>query len=122
MALTKAQKIFNTVAKHLLTQRKKSYGAMPPEVSGIGRGCLYRGPNGLKCAAGVLIPDKYYKRSMEGSNIRGVPYFRARYEGNLALLETLQDIHDCDRASGWKRRLTEVADHEGLSPSVLEDF
>lgn len=32
-------------------------------------GCLYRGPNGMKCAAGHLIPDEKYKPKMEGDPI-----------------------------------------------------
>jgi hypothetical protein len=27
--------------------------------------CLYRGPNGAKCAAGILIPDSEYLEGME---------------------------------------------------------
>lgn len=31
-----------------------------------GLSCLYRGPNGIKCAAGHLIPDNIYKTDFEG--------------------------------------------------------
>lgn len=31
--------------------------------------CMYRGDNGLKCAAGFLIPDELYDRSLEYQNI-----------------------------------------------------
>ena len=34
-----------------------------------GVGCLYRGPNGMKCAAGHLIPDEMYYPEMEGEHI-----------------------------------------------------
>ena len=56
------QQIFNKVATHLLKQNKRS----------IDKGtdvCLYRGPNGTKCAVGVLIPDSLYLKTMEGRNI-----------------------------------------------------
>lgn len=31
--------------------------------------CLYRGPNGLKCAIGHCIPDERYDESFEGKKI-----------------------------------------------------
>lgn len=31
--------------------------------------CLYRGPKGKKCAAGLFIPDKLYNESMETNTI-----------------------------------------------------
>jgi hypothetical protein len=34
--------------------------------------CCYRGPDGLKCAAGHLIPDEKYERKFEFFNIRNL--------------------------------------------------
>lgn len=34
--------------------------------------CRYRGPNGLKCAAGHLIPDEMYSPELEGEHILAV--------------------------------------------------
>ena len=31
-----------------------------------GRSCLYRGPDGAKCAVGFLIADEHYDRDLEG--------------------------------------------------------
>ena len=45
------QEIFDTVSVHLLTQNEKS------QESDFYRSCLYRGPNGTKCAVGCLIKD-----------------------------------------------------------------
>jgi hypothetical protein len=50
------QETFDKVCVHLLTQLQKSVfldsnGSMA---------CAYRGPNGLKCAVGCLIPDELY--------------------------------------------------------------
>lgn len=42
-----------------------------PSVSKNGK-CLYRGPNGRKCAAGHLIPDETYSKKMEGNSSFGV--------------------------------------------------
>lgn len=40
------QQVFDTVAKHLLTQMQQSRST----VDSTSISCLYRGPNGLKCA------------------------------------------------------------------------
>lgn len=50
------QELFNIVSLHLLNQGQKSAHETL---------CMYRGPNGMKCAAGVLIPDNEYNPSME---------------------------------------------------------
>ena len=53
------QKFFNKVARGLLRQMKKSKGK---------DGCLYRGPNGLRCGIGHAFPDSVYNKDMEGSS------------------------------------------------------
>lgn len=50
------QEIYSTVRQHLLTQNARS---------AKNGNCLYRGPNGTKCAAGALIPDEIYTPSIE---------------------------------------------------------
>lgn len=44
------QQVFDQVAGHLLTQKE----VLPSPA------CFYRGPNGLKCAAGCLIANDEY--------------------------------------------------------------
>lgn len=53
------QEIFDTVVNHLINQKQKSVK------EGNKTNCLYRGPNGLKCAVGCLIPDDVYEEYME---------------------------------------------------------
>lgn len=36
-------------------------------------GCLYRGPDGRKCAAGHLIPDEDYRTEFEGKSCHPIP-------------------------------------------------
>ena len=58
------QEAFNKVWEGLKSQDfKKSVGRHGQ--------CVYRGPNGLKCAAGWLIDDADYCGWMEGENIHG---------------------------------------------------
>ena len=65
--------------------------------------CLYRGPDGLKCAAGHLIPDDEYDEKMEGGLLKGTyniiynslvnSYFLQK-GANIDLLAGLQLVHD----------------------------
>jgi hypothetical protein len=59
-----AQKVVAQMADHLATQRK---------VSGKpGYSCLYRSPNGCKCAVGLLIPDELYTPYIEDVDIQAI--------------------------------------------------
>ncbi len=51
------QYVFNRVVKHLREQKI-------PSVEGSA--CKYRGPNGVKCAIGIFIPDEKYTPDLEG--------------------------------------------------------
>lgn len=55
------QELFDTVCSSLIKQGK-------PSVSSDGR-CLYRSPDGCKCAAGFLIPDDKYDPRMEDCGV-----------------------------------------------------
>lgn len=59
--------------------------------SSEGDRCLYRGPNGLKCAIGHCIPDYQYRFYFEGNSASNV----LELNGPLALkLNELQACHD----------------------------
>ena len=66
----------------------------------IGTTCRYRGPEGLKCAIGHLIPDDKYQSDWESSSIG---YLLGRFpllvglhvtQEDVAFLEHLQRAHD----------------------------
>src|SRR5581483_1310933 len=80
-----AQDIFNTVALHLFTQGRPS--------SCKGGYCYYRGPNGMKCAVGALIPDENYYAGMEGKSVSGIT-LPAHLNAHRPLLHELQAMHD----------------------------
>jgi hypothetical protein len=66
--------------------------------------CLYRGPNGEKCAVGLLIPDEEYGAWMDSSIEWHVGALLDAYErcpaslralaGHSSLLKALQWAHD----------------------------
>jgi hypothetical protein len=85
--------LFRTVARHLFRQGCQSTLEKNPTE------CLYRGPQGRKCAVGFLIPDSSYSSAMEG---RGIDSLIEDFGGvlpraildNSSLLNRLQHIHD----------------------------
>ncbi len=108
----KMQKVFDKVAKHLLTQRCKS---------AVKGDCRYRGPNGLRCAIGALIPNKLYSADLEGRNARYLPAPIIKHIGAPKdFLVDLQRVHDDCHPNAWRRDLRYVAARYGLSPAAAE--
>ncbi len=94
------QKIFDTVSNHLLTQNEKAieFGS-----------CKYRTLNGLKCAAGCLIPDSAYSSDMEGRFAQNLSYIRENFSSSECnLIEDLQIIHDCRDITTWSSELDDL--------------
>jgi hypothetical protein len=59
--------------------------------------CLYRGPDGCKCAAGHLIPDEDFKPAMEGCSATNSIHIKEvlkRDGHNADLVFELQNAHD----------------------------
>ena len=100
------QQAFDTMVQHLRKQRRRSKSTN--EAS-----CLYRGPGGLKCAIGALIPDELYDERMEGKSINRLlisecdtfPELSYLFEGiDEQLLDGMQNIHDYSEPNEWERR------------------
>jgi len=96
---TTSQELFDYIASFLLKQGKQS------RTPGGGGSCVYRGPNGLMCAAGCVIPDEFYDPRMEGEDINAVLEGKLQTKGpqrrfwkalgkHEGLLAELQAIHD----------------------------
>ena len=87
------QEVFNKVWDHIITQGKQS-------LDDRGK-CRYRGPNGLKCAAGIFLTDKQAEEldavgETWGAAVQTFPELTMfpRY-----LIQKLQSCHDS--ASIW---------------------
>ncbi len=109
--LRSAQSMFNIVGNHLLKQNEKSMGI---------NGCAYRGWNGLKCAVGILIPDKEYGEEMEGKSINGswgqwIQKAAGIAKGCIDLTKKLQELHDYRHPYSWRKGLTTIASEYNLS-------
>ena len=101
-------------------------------------GCLYRGPNGTKCAVGALIPDELYKEEIEGWNINRFYLGKCPKAGKYSaivqhfsgittpMLYLLQEVHDDE--DNWDinglngkgvRRLFSIAKGYNLSDKLV---
>ena len=113
------QQVFDQVATHLLTQGRKSENAGT---------CLYRGPEGTKCAAGCLIGKSEYRAYWEGRSWSGLAGEGSVPEEHLDLIIALQKIHDHPDwrlrtlARSWREKLIKLANEFELSYKVVEDF
>ena len=109
------QVTFDRVAEHLLTQSKKSQSA--------GGSCLYRNNQGLECAAGCLLTDRTYRKSMEGDTVDEVlaALQRDDWFGHNEQL-VLERVHDVCLVAEWKYVLGSVAGRHGLDTSILKKF
>jgi len=101
------QEIFNTVFLGL-----KGQGFVRSIRAGM---CMYRGPNGLKCAVGHLIPDEKYEKDFEFgplynvANAIGLKKF-------VLFLSDLQSVHDRNPNPGlMEAELHAFAESRGLT-------
>lgn len=95
------QEVFDMACNHLLTQNASSLNAEGE--------CVYRGPNGLKCAAGIFLTEEG-AAECEGSN-----WFALAMEGrvphtNRQLIQDLQHVHDGRLAATWSDALRKLAE------------
>lgn len=110
------QETFDKGALHLLTQNQTS-----EDIHGI---CMYRNSEGLKCAGGVFIPDSKYDTNMENRNWRSLCrlYSEALTWGDAATIMSLQIIHDCEDPVDYIDKLTTLANKQGFSTSIIQQF
>lgn len=120
-----AQEVFDYVATHLLTQNERSILSYDDteyfEDENI-IGCMYRGENGLKCAAGCLMSDEEYKPEWEGIIWAELTTFKHVPNAHIFLIRALQEIHDQHPPKEWKRQLKLLAESRQLDSSVLNNF
>lgn len=107
------QEVFDQVAKHMLTQNKKSV-----DVKGrgymIGDVCRYRGEADLKCAAGCLMADEEYKESFEYKSWDDLVVKKIVSGIHKGLIMKLQYIHDNKDPSEWLSALEGLRAKYGL--------
>lgn len=106
------QEVFDKVLAHLRAQGRKALDDR--------RQCMYRAPDGAKCAAGCLISDEQYGPRLEGKSANmskvhaalsasGVP------EDAMPVVQELQGIHDSHSPDQWEAEFARLAKEYGLT-------
>lgn len=113
LAQATEQEVFDQVASHLLTQKKRSLAIE------ISDGCVYRGEGGMSCAAGCLISDEEYDEVFEFKSWTGLVREKMVPDVHSKLITTLQDVHDGCEVKNWREKLDLVADIFKLKKDVL---
>lgn len=107
------QEVFDQVAQHMLAQ-----GVRSKKADVIDNICMYRGPAGLKCAAGCLIGDNEYTDDMD-NNDKGTSWEGLASRGevpkdHIKLIQAMQTIHDSTPPEEWAKALRDYASDNGL--------
>lgn len=111
------QETFDIVAAHLLKQ-----GCQSLDQNGD---CMYRAPDGCKCAVGVLIRDEDYDPDIEYKDSNDLAHEHPHLgliAHDLSLLYALQLIHDSKEVKDWPAALRKVARRFGLSTTVIDEW
>jgi hypothetical protein len=122
------QELFDAVCAHLAQQGRRSWGVS--ERFDDAEGCLYRGPDGLRCAVGALMPDAVYRPQWENATpgaLRDTGVIEATDDA-MALLKGLQQANDSHYTDGddetpvegLRRRLRAAAQRHGLDAGAVE--
>lgn len=117
------QRTFDLVVAHLRKQGKKAFGKVP---SLINPGCFlegyrYRTEDGLKCAAGCLIPDSKYSPDFENvlcfghSMSQPIEQILKEEGHDPVFVCQLQSIHDGSEPPQWEYKFFGLATEYGLS-------
>lgn len=117
------QELFNLVVHHARAQGCRSVHEYGGRVT-----CCYRGPGGLKCFFGVVIPDDKYLHEMDtfvtmGEAVWSVERIAKHIglpESLCQLAHNLRSIHDNDDPKIWERQFGHLARSYGLSMPAKE--
>lgn len=120
------QEAFDTVARWLL--RDGFTKSETRDTDGV-IWCVYRAPNGNKCAIGVLLPDSEYTPDMENKTPADFERRGCIPESLLGLdtdfLNSLQECHDSDwdsHRAGRAEKLKKIAESYDLSAEVVDEM
>lgn len=101
------QQVFDQIVNHLRKQGK-------PSMDKHGNGCLYHGPNGLKCAAGCLIADDEYSPEMDNNPADDTTWQYLIDTGVVPshfskLIIHMQHLHDLKHHEDWESEFEKAA-------------
>ena len=116
------QATFNRIVSHLRRQGTK---AESRELTTQVIACMYRTPDGRRCAVGCLIPDNRYDPAFEQTGVGGmneadgerdndVTLLMLELGHDLELLIDFQAIHDTRTVNQWEPEFQKLAERRGL--------
>lgn len=100
LAESTTEEVFEYIRNHLLTQNRKS--------TDINGNCMYKNEQGLKCAAGCLIPDDMYYPDLEYIKWDSLVTRKLVPEGHMELIQEMQRIHDDNDSITWELALDKL--------------
>lgn len=108
------QEAFDTMVRHARRQGKRSETLDKDH-------CLYRGPEGLMCFVGAIIPDDEYKPEWDEKGIQAKDLPCAALAGvDKDLLNFMQYTHDFVPIEHWEERFERYAKEFHLTLPPLE--
>ena len=92
------QELFNKAVGGIYNQGKPSYQPSMGSDAGV---CMYRGPEGVKCAVGFIIDDEFYYERLEHSTVEAVEVTeavnasigRGITESEKVMMMRIQNVH-----------------------------
>lgn len=109
-----AQEVFSLVKEHA-RKGQRSVAPFRNHITGeVEIGGSYRGPNGAKCFAGILIPDDVFDQWFEN---KPWSFLVEKYNfppQHRALIQSLQFLHDFEEVKQWDSGFSAIAQRFGL--------
>jgi hypothetical protein len=103
------QEAFETMVQHLRKQGRRSV------LDDVSQACVYRSPDGLKCAIGALIPYSEYKAEFEGKPVTALFDYGLFESLDALLLINMQNVHDFTPVDKWEERFQDLAEEYDLT-------
>lgn len=114
-----AQEVFDWIVSNLLAQGHRSVGIVEGDRADI-LTCVYRSPEGYKCAAGWVIADDEYRPEMENTAWVCLAEQGVVPSDHAALIGHAQTIHDTEIPEDWPNNFTRLAVEYGLNTHLLD--
>lgn len=109
--MSNKQELFNQSVLGVYSQGKPSRDPVTLD-------CQYRGPDGLKCAVGHILPDEAYNSRLEGNTVWNDTVIGAlglkmsEDKDTLFMLQELQRLHDCQTLVGDEPSEAEISQYQ----------
>lgn len=124
------QEAFDTIARHLLTQKKRASIALPGAPLFGTADCQYRvekpGRHPLRCAIGCLIPKSKYDPYLEGNNITDDVVSELLDQLGYSTIQAvffaeIQELHDRTPPAEWRAELRIFAKKYELQDYIIDE-